>query len=211
MVARKGLNCTLSYKTAASTRAYRIRVSRVVYDFDVLAEESQGRTTRAMYPRKHTAPTDFALMVDLVGRAERDSFNNYLMRYADYILDPANDSSTFSTMSITVPSRNFAREGVPKTGIMFGTVLGEMTWHPVVVFETSRETLDWDEGFTTSITQLDLAGNTDPATQFFYPGGVQLYGSQAAAVAAAISGATQVSQAAQSAADQIAESLEGIF
>lgn len=207
---RRGLNCTLSYKTADATRAYRVRVSRVVFDFDVLAEESQARTARAMYPRKHTAPTEFAIMIDLINRSERESLNNYLMGYADYILDPANDSSTFSAMTVSLPARNFVREGVPKTGIQFGVVLGEMTWHPLISFETSRETIDWEEGAAVSIAQLDLAGNTDPATQFFYPSGVQLYGSQAAAVQAAVSG-VDPSQVAQDTADAIEDFFGDIF
>lgn len=211
-MARRGLNCTLSYRTMDAIRAYRVRVSRIVYDFDVLAEESQARTARAMYPRKHTAPTEFAIMVNLISVAERASFNDYLMRYADYVLDAANDSTTFSVMTVSIPSRNFVREGVWKTGAYFGIVLGEMVWNPMVTFETSREPIDWDASFATSIAQLDLAGNRDPATQYFYPSGVQLYGSQASAVQAAITGVgTAASQAAQSAADEVAETLDGFF
>ena len=213
---RRGLNCTLSYAKAEVSPAYRIRVSRVSYGFTVLAEESQARTTRAMYPRNRTAPTEFGLMIDLPNRAERNSFNSYLMRYYEYILDAGNDSTTFSTMTVDMPSRNFRREGVPKNGAAFGARLGEMLWRPVLTFETAREPSDWTEIFKSSITQLDLANNTDPATQFFYPTGVQLYGSQAAAVQAAINGVpTPASSALSDDAQQIfsdaIDAIEGVF
>lgn len=184
---RKGLNCTLSYLNYEEKELrYRVRARRLTKGYTMIAEESQARTSKAFYPRQ-TAPTQFGIQIDLIGARERNSFNRYLMDYATLMLRERGTQGQESIqMTVQIPSRNFVRMGIPMSGIEFGTVVGEMVFSPVLVFETSREPLDWNAQVETSIVQDDLSGLTDDATQYFYPTGIQLSGEdQAASVVAA--------------------------
>lgn len=178
---RQGLNCTLSYVDGRSAKAYQVRCRRIMHGFEMVADESQGRRHKAYYPHK-TAPTEFAIVIELKGRSELNSFNAYLMRYANYILDPA--ITEVPQMTVKVPSRNFRRIGIPMKGFMFGSQVGEMLWRPTVVFQTSGEPIDWDQTFKISGVAAKAAAKKSPATEFFYPTGTQLSGDQAASGAA---------------------------
>lgn len=173
---RHGLNCTLSYTTRKGKQfGYRVRVRRLVKGYTMLAEESQARTSRAFYPRR-TAPSEFSIEIDLIGRWERISFNRYLMEYASQVLEEVGTGEESIQMKVVIPSRNFIRLGIPKEGVEFGTRLGEMVFSPRLVFETSREPLDWNADFDPSIVQADAAGMKSDATKYFYPTGTQLSG-----------------------------------
>lgn len=184
-MARRGLNCTLSYADSRASRAFRVRCSSVAYDFEMVADESSGRRRKAYYPHR-TAPGPFAITVDLIGRAERNAFNAYLMRYADYLLNPATDK--VPQMTVQVPSRRFHRIGIPKTGIEFGATVGEMLWRPTITFETSGEPIDWDQPFRVSEVLAKTAVKNSRAVEFFYPTGTQLSGDSAAPGTEATSG-----------------------
>lgn len=175
---RSGLNCTLSYTDGKNRRAYRVRVDRVVFGFEMIAEESQARTRRAFYPHQ-TAPSQFGIGVVINGNAERNSFNGWMMAYANYILDPGLKGKMLPQMTVSVPMRGFTRVGVPVRGFEFGDHLGSMVWTPLVIFETSGEPKDWDQTFYTSKVYADLARANSPATQYFYPTGTQLSGGEA--------------------------------
>lgn len=180
-MARRGLNCTLSYANGKSALKYSVRCSAFSYGFDMIATESQARRQRAYYPHM-TAPTQFAVTVDLIGQAERKSLNAYLMKYANYILDPGLKGSQTPQMTVTVPSRNWTRIGVPIGGMEFGTNLGAMVFSPTLVFETSGEPIDWDEKFRISSVYANRAYLNSPSSEFFYPTGTQLKGGDSPAV-----------------------------
>ena len=172
---RQGLNCTLSYPDGALARIYRVRCSRLTRGFEMIADESEGRRHKAFYPH-FSAPSQFGVQVDLIGQSERRSLNAYLMRYASHILDPGMVGTP--QMTVTLPSRNFTRVGVPVAGIEFGTRTGEMVFSPTIVFETSGEPLDWDQAYRVSRVHAAQAKRTAPVTEFFYPTGTQLRGDE---------------------------------
>lgn len=186
---RRGLNCTLSYPGTRSGKAvnvgYRLRCNAVMYGFTQISDESQGRTTRAFYPRR-TAPTQFAIAVDLIGQAERNSLNSYLMAYADYILDPGISAQRTPQMTVTVPSRNFQRIGTPIGGVTYGTQIGAITYPTTITFEISGEPIDWNDTFAISSIQADLAFFKTPDSNYFYPTGTQLKGGDAPTTPGAI-------------------------
>jgi hypothetical protein len=195
-VARSGLNCTLSYTKDGQRRVYRVRAKQVTFGFEMVAEESQARASRAFYPHR-TAPTQFAVVVDLIGQAERRSLSRYLMGFSEHALDLDLKQKTTPQMLVEVPSRNFRRAGVPTSGAEFGKVLGEMVYSPAITFECSREHIDWNEDFDISIVQGDLAAVRSEETQYFYPTGVQLNGNQAPAIQAALNGSAPAAVASQ--------------
>lgn len=175
---RRGLNCTFSYPGKGGAQVYRVRCSGLSHGFGMIATESAARTTRAFYPHQN-APTQFGIRVDLIGHAERDSFNNYLMAYAEYILDPGLTGTRTPQMTVSVPSRNFKRVGVPNTGVEFGVATGDFLFQPTVVFETSGEPYDWSDRFYISKVYASHAYTRSPESQFFYPTGLQLNGNEA--------------------------------
>lgn len=179
---RQGLNCTLAYSDGNATRVYRVRCSSLSWGYDMIATESAARLTRGFYPHQ-TAPTRFALRIDLIGKEERRSFNGYLMNYANYILDPSVKGRETPQMTVTIPSRGFKRIGVPLSGMEFGIRVAQVFYQPTLVFETSGEPLDWSEHDIISTVQADLAYFKQPESQYFYPTGLQLKGGESPAVA----------------------------
>jgi hypothetical protein len=184
---RQGLNCTLKYNDSGDIRGYKVRCRAISLGYEMLAEEDQSRVSRAFYPHK-TAPTPFSITVDVIGQAERRSLNGFLMGYVAYILDPGRKGKVTPAMTVRVPSRRFVRQGVPISGVEQGTHLGAMMWSPTIVFETSRETIDWNERFDFSVVSADLAGVRSMETRYFYPTGIQLSGNRGPAIQAAIDG-----------------------
>lgn len=177
MPRRRGLNCSLSYPYQGRTRMYRVRSNMLTWGYQMIASESQARDRKAFYPRK-TAPTQFALGVELVGYRERQSLNNWLMAYVAYILDPSLPRKRTPQMTVTLPNRNFKRVGVPISGIEYGDNLGLMVKTPQIVFETSGEPLDWDDPYNISRVYAEMAKEQSPETEYFYPTGTQLNGSE---------------------------------
>jgi hypothetical protein len=186
-MARLGLNCSMTYNDGTSTRGYKVRCRAISLGYEMVGEESQAKDSRAFYPHQ-TAPTQFSITVDVIGLAERRSLNAYLMGYAAFILDPGLKTKITPTVTVTVPIRKFTREGVPVSGVAYGTELGAMMWSPTIVFETSRETIDWNETFDFSVVSADQAGVNEPESKYYYPTGIQLSGNKGPAVQAAVNG-----------------------
>lgn len=188
-MARRGLNCTLTYapRTGGTRRGYRVRCKSLSFGFQMVASESQAKDTRAFYPYK-TAPTQFTVSTDVMGAAERISLNRFMMGYADAVLNADTNGRRLPMLTVTMPSRNFRREGVLLSGWEWGTRVGEMVWTHDLVFQTSREPLDWNAKAPTLRVQTILSTIKDPASQYFYPSGVQLSGGQSSAIQAAVGG-----------------------
>lgn len=170
---RRGLNCSLSYAFAGTTRVYRIRVGSISHGAVMVASESSGRNRRAYYPHR-SAPAQFAIQPILIGPNERESFSDWMQGYADYIMDPGK-AGVVPSMQVMVAVRGFHREGVPLQGIEWGDKVGAIVWTPTVVFETTKEPQD-SESFTPSPTP---SLGSDPDMRYFWPTGVQLGGDSA--------------------------------
>lgn len=174
---RQGLNCILSYTTGTGRKAinhkYRVRCNTVTSGYTMISTESQSRLQRAYYPHQ-TAPTQFSLVIDLVGLNELISFTNYLMGYADLML---NQSTTAPIqMSAQVPSRNFSQVGIPIQGFKWGTHVGAMVYTAQLVFETSGTPGDpANKGVISGVTSV-LSSLESPSSRYFYPTGIQLHG-----------------------------------
>lgn len=168
---RRGLNCSLTYLRGGTVHKFRARVDAVGHGVTMVAEESSARNQRAYYPHK-AAPARFYLRVLLVGQNERDTFANWMQRYADYVMDPGlPGGERFPDMRVLVPSRNFDREGVPLTGFQWGDHIGGIVWTPTIVFETTREPQD-----TTSWRPSRFVKSGDRDMKYFWPSGTQLGG-----------------------------------
>ena len=178
-MARKGLNCTLSYPDAkGTTRTYQIRAGAVGHGIQMIFTESAARTARAFYPHR-TAMEQFSVVALLKDWDERTDFVNWLAGYANYAIDPNIAPLVFPWMRVAIPSRDFTQYGVPLTGYEWGAHTGMMMFTPQILFEAAQS-----PGSQPGLPQLSDIINkwtalaSDPAIQYFYPFSTQLSGSQ---------------------------------
>jgi hypothetical protein len=179
-LARKGLNCTLSYPDAGgAVRTYRVRAGVIAHGVQMVFEESEARTARAFYPHR-TAMEQFQVTVLLKNWDERGDLVNWLSTYANYAVNPNIIQSQFPWMTVVIPSRGFSQVGVPLTGYEWGAHTGQMMFTPVINFESARSPGSSLSPQVSSVINKWSAFANDPAVQYFYPFGTQLAGSQTA-------------------------------
>lgn len=171
---RQGLNCTLTYTREGRAYGYRVRAVGVSHGFTLLADESQARTRRAYYP-KRLSPNPFGVQVQTRGYNEYKSLNSWLTSYASWILDPGLVSTADIFMSVSIPSRNFVRKGIPVQGIEFGDHVGSMLFQQQVVFVSLQDPADPD-GFTPSKFTFNVSQDVINDVKYFYPSSIQLSG-----------------------------------
>ncbi len=173
-MARKGLNCTLSFQDGSTTRSYQVRAGNLGYGVQMIAAESEARTHRAFYPHR-TAEEQFSVEVLLKDWAERADFTNWLARYAQWALDPNIVRHAYPHMTVHVPSRDFLQRGLPIQGYQWGAHTGMMMFTPVIVFEAALSPGQRRGGASlSSVINRWAAFTSDPAIQYFYPWGTQL-------------------------------------
>ena len=176
-MSRQGLNASLTYYgRGKNQQGYRVRASNIQHGMKVIYTESSARVRRVLYPHRLSS-AQFSITVELVGEAEYVSFSNWMAAYAEYALNqPPGAPSDFPFMTVSVPSRNFLRYGVPLTGFTWGDKVGGMLWEQQVTFETYREP---GEAKTTGFSAYSAPINGYQTSQYFYPSGQQLTGSNA--------------------------------
>jgi hypothetical protein len=173
-MARKGLNCTLSFVNGSSTRTYRVRAGNLTYGVQMVFAESAARTRRAFYPHK-SANQQFGIQVLLKDWAERNDFMNWLTSYAQWALDPNLSYTVYPYMTVNCPVRDFYQRGIPLLGYEWGAHTGMMMFTPTIVFEAA-----FSPGQITpapapsSVINKWSAFASDPNIQYFYPFGTQL-------------------------------------
>lgn len=172
-MSRQGLNCTLSYLVGSRRRAYKVRANVVTHGMKVIYDESQARVRKAFYPHRLSS-AQFMVNVQLIGEDEYVSFASWMAGYADYVLDLNLRSGEFPAMAVSVPSRDFARKGVPLTGFEWGDNVGLMVREIPIMFETAGEPGEKPPGLS-KVGGIALYGNE---SRYFYPNGIQLSGEQ---------------------------------
>ena len=171
---RQGLNCTLTYARSGTTYGYRLRCTGVTYGFSMIAEESQARTRKAIYPHR-LAPDPFAVRIQLKGYAERAQMNNWLASYTAWMMNPSLAASAVMSMNVSVPSRSFSRRGILVRGVEYGNHVGSMLFEPVLVFVTIQDPADPD-GYTPSKYVFNVNQDVVGDVRYFYPSSTQLSG-----------------------------------
>lgn len=170
---RHGLNASLTYVKGKNQQGYRVRVTNVQHGMKVIYTESSARVRRVLYPHRLSS-AQFSVTVQLVGEAEYISFSDWMAAYAEYVLNqPSGAPSDFPFMTVSVPSRNFLRYGVPLTGFTWGDKVGGMLWEQQLAFETAREPGEAQPPLL-SAYRAPIKGYQ--TSQYFYPSGQQLSG-----------------------------------
>lgn len=174
---RKGLNATLTYSAGNSRRGFKVRCNTVVHGTEMIATESQARMRRAYYPHR-LSPTQFAIGVECVGYYEHKALSSWLMEFSGFVLNPSLQDVSGAVMTVSVPSRDFMRKGIPVAGIEFGDRVGSMVFTPVIVFETAYDPSD-PAAFRASKFDGSFAMALDRDVKYFYPLSPQLNGDDA--------------------------------
>lgn len=180
-MARKGLNAKLTYPDAKGrAQSYSVRCSGVRHGIRPVFTESAARIRRVVYP--HLSSLDkFSIDVELISQTEYISLSKWLTTYINLALK-VDRTSDFPLMMVSIPSRNFSRVGAPISGFEWGDRAARMSWGITIAFETSEDLRD-NTGSQVGIHSPDQlsqfvqnsADNT--VTQYFYPAGPQLSGS----------------------------------
>lgn len=174
-MARRGLNCTLTYNDGQAVRSYRVRCDQVTHGAVMVSEESSGRTRRAYFPHR-VAEDQFSINVILVGNAERKDFVGWMERYVALMLSLDTPLSNFPPMRVSLPARRFYRVGIPLSGIEKGDHVGSMVWNHLVQFEAVPDALGRKE-LSRPIALVSRAAS--PESEFFYPFATQMSGNEA--------------------------------
>jgi hypothetical protein len=157
----------------STRKAYKVRANVLTHGMQVIFDESQARVRKAFYPHRLSS-AQFMVQVQVVGEAEYTSLVNWLTGYADYILDPDLRAGAFPSMSVSLPSRNFARKGVPISGYEWVDVVGKMLWEIPLVFETAGEPGEK----TPALSRVTGYALYAEDTRYFYPTGIQMSGQE---------------------------------
>lgn len=171
---RAGLNGLLAYTRPGATYTYRVRVGDIGHGVHMVSAEDQGRTSRSYYPHR-TATQAFSIQVLLKNWDERSDFMSWLAGYAQWALDPNVSRVVFPFMSVSVPDRNFAQRGLPKSGFEWGAHTGMMAFSPVIGFDAGLSPGQPNATISvSSVVNTGPAFASGPAVRYFYPFGTQL-------------------------------------
>lgn len=162
------VNCFFSWGQGNAAQVLRTRCRALGHGFDVIAEESHARQTRAFYPRQ-VAESNFSVTLELKGYSEFKLAMDYMRRYTASFMVAANNA-----MYVAVPSRKFIRLGVPVGGVADGDHVGSNVFLSTLVFESLYDPADPNlVSKTTNTSQYSSfdrsSSEGDPAGKFFYP------------------------------------------
>jgi hypothetical protein len=163
-VRQVGANASLTYVGHTA----RVRCSQVTSDWSVNSEESHARQHKAFYPHRRSQG-GFSIKIDCKGWREFRDLTNWFRGYASLLLD-LNRSQVPPPMSVSCPSREFLRLGIPTTGMEAGDHLGAIVYSPVVQFISVSDPTDPSTGIlrASQVSRTsEVAG--DVSTLYFYP------------------------------------------
>lgn len=160
-------NCVLSYSHQGANTA-QLRCNGISISYALNSEESHARQHRAFYPHRRSQG-GFTLKFECKGWKEANQLSSWLKAYAQVVLN-LGTADVPPPMTVSVPSRNFLRLGIPRAGIAFGDHLGSMVFAPSIAFVSVSNPDDASTGILRrSQASTALYRGTDPATVSFYP------------------------------------------
>lgn len=170
MVKTAGLsNCTLSYGQAGQGYVLQTRARGIAHSWDVIATASHARRSQGFYPHQRSVGP-FTLTLELMGYKELKLVMDWIRGYIDTSMSVNQNSIT-----VSVPSYNFWRNGVPISGVLDNDHTGSNVFLPNVVFQSITDPLDPTTftGMGNSVAQVDFGPTQlDDAAKFFYPSSI---------------------------------------
>lgn len=161
-------NSVLSYSAAGRSNTAQLRCNGIPISYGLNSEESHARQHRAFYPHRRSQGS-FSLRFECKGWIEANQLATWLREYARVVLD-LSATDVPPPMTVSVPSRDFLRLGIPRAGITFGDHLGSMVFTPTITFVSVSDPQDASTGILRrSQASTALYRSTDPAAASFYP------------------------------------------
>lgn len=164
-----GSNCIISAKNYGY---FICRATDVQYGDTLVSTDLHARATETMYSRWRVA-ADIGLVVRFSDYDDYLAFQVWMQQWGHAW--SVSGSKQPGIMQFIIPSANFNRLGVPQSPIPLGDAPEDVVWDVNLSFLAVDRTLT---GKDVSTFYLPDARHIQPATPFFYPGGVQLSGDQ---------------------------------
>lgn len=159
-----GNNVSLSFTgTGTGFNSVRARITKLEFDWSVVATESHARIHRAMYPHQRALGM-FSLTFALKGYREYKGLMDYFRSYIQQFVGAQKRS-----MYVSCPVRNFNRWGVPVTGIADGDHVGQTLFTPTIVFQSINDPLEQYFIYGYSPSNYSFGGATGDQAKFFFP------------------------------------------
>lgn len=158
-----GENCTLS---AAGFGSVNVMLASFSHGIEIVGTSDSARTRKAFYVSAVTS-TAFSIVI-LCGSDKRrySLLSLWLKSYGDRVSNP---NGGVGPMRVQVPSRNFDRLAIPKTGVHFGEVWNDVARTIPLSFVGARSPGDFANPLASN-----FINSTDADGKYFYPGGEQL-------------------------------------
>lgn len=165
-------NVGFAYSFNGSTTVAALRATRLMIDYGLNSEESHSRQERAFYPHRRSQG-NFSLTLQFMTGHEYRQAMTWFQTYAAKALDTTSQQPGIP-MNVVMPSRNFARRGIPTTGLTFGDHIGSMVWSPVIAFLSVNDPADPTTAVlnTKQVSITNFDGIDSLSVQYFYPSSI---------------------------------------
>lgn len=169
-IAVNGANCVLSYKNGNQVVTAQVRVKELSHVFGVVSTESQSAQRRAFYPHRR-AQGQFMIIVDCIHYKEFKQLMNWLTDYGNALLSVSQSNDQPPTMTVSLPSRKFVRQGVLTTGIDDHDQTGSMVLSPQLTFVSVSDPNDSLSSIlsTSQVSNFTEASVDSANSAWFYP------------------------------------------
>lgn len=152
----------------------KVGVVSISHGMTVVADEDSTRDARVMYTSKRTSGS-FGMVLVFTSYMEHvrtmQWFEEYVRRAAHPDVNPG-------PMRVIVPVRKFDKVGIPAVSsgpLVTDDEVGRVVWRVNVGFEGARDSLNFSDA---RVSKFSMPAWKDAASQYFYPGGIQLGGTE---------------------------------
>ena len=158
-----GENATFS---AFGYGSVSVPVERFSHGIDITGSSDAARTRKAFYIEAVSASH---FTVTILTGSDPGRFALLTLWFKSYGDRLANPNGGVGPMRVQVPSRNFDRLAILKSGVRFGETLDEVGRRITLSFIGARSPGDFDNPMASQFIDT-----TDTEGRYFYPGGKQL-------------------------------------
>lgn len=145
------------------------------FGLEIISGEAHSSVNQTMYTTKVTNDS-FNIVLVYADYGEYDGFSRWLQNYATSVVDP---NSGVGACRVICPAQFFDKTGVPTTGIDFGDAYDAKTYTLQIAFEGAEDSITINDG-SSPFWSTFVPAIADPVdAPYFYPGGIQLSGTQA--------------------------------
>ncbi len=163
---------TEGFNTRLTARGYGSRLLRCVrlaHGVEVGTQEDAAANGRALYPLNVVAPT-FLVSAVFVDWAEREAFSRWAV---DYMRRAATNQRVSGYLYVEVPARRFARYGVLAGPLVYGDVVGTVSYPCDLTFVGAQDPVG-----ASRASFYRAAAKDTVAAPYFYPSGSQKAGAE---------------------------------